>query len=147
MGVAQFFFTGHHNSSTFICIWNFKLISYVVQELWVGTNRPTDRQTDRPTDRQTDRPTDIVDCRDSRRIQKPCHFQKSISGERLMIEKRLTTQIKEGRIYSYVKASILSPFRFYGHILMSEILIFPKIEHADLMNYIFLFVSTRLIKF
>ena len=65
-------------------------------------DRQTDRQTDRPTDRQTDRPTDIVEYRDSRRIQKPCYFQKSISRERLMIEKRLTTQIKEERLYFHV---------------------------------------------
>ena len=65
--------------------------------------------------------------------------------EWFIVEKSLTHQIKEERIYFYAKATILSPFCFYGHILMSEILIFPNIEHADLMKYIFLFVSTRLI--
>ena len=54
-----------------------------------------DQPTIRPSDHPTDHSSDIVECRDSRQIQKPCHFQKSISGERLMIEKRLTTQIKE----------------------------------------------------
>ena len=43
---SKFLFSSHHNSSTFICIWNFKLISYVFQELSGG---PTDWPTIHPT--------------------------------------------------------------------------------------------------
>ena len=65
------------------------------------TDRPTDRQTDRQTDRPTDRPTlwNVGIRGESKNLS---HFQKSISRERLMIEKRLTTQIKEERLYFYV---------------------------------------------
>ena len=49
MGVAKIFFTGHHNSSSFICIWNFKLISYLVQELRGWTDHPTIHPSIRPS--------------------------------------------------------------------------------------------------
>ena len=77
-----FFFTNHHNSSPFTCIWILRLLYYVVQELRDGTDRPTARPTARPTDRLTN----IVDYRRSCRPHKYQSNQNLVSEHTVIIK-------------------------------------------------------------